>query len=275
MPSNHRIAITRTPPVRLRPIALPVEHGGWGLLAAPVILGLWLAPSLAGIGLSVAALGAFLVRQPLKLAFGDYQRGKRYPRTVWAERFALGYGAIALIGLICAIISLATPFWLPIVLATPFALGQLFFDLRKESRALVAELFGAVAISALAAAIMMAAGRPASRALLALVAAGVTSRHRDHLRPDSLTPRAQRTGSPRAGILVARCGFRAGWRIGYSRMDRRARAGGLCVGGVALLDWVVTAQPVYAGAAGRWARGAGKPDHSCRHRSRHAFLTHY
>lgn len=167
MPSDHQVAMVRSSPVRLRPIALPVEHGGWGLLAAPVVLGVWLAPSLAGIGLSVAALGVFLARQPLKLAFGDYQRGKRYPRTVWAERFALGYGAIALIGLICAITSAAAPFWLPIVLATPFALGQLFFDLRKASRALAAELCGAVAISALAAAIMMAAGWPASRALLA------------------------------------------------------------------------------------------------------------
>lgn len=119
MPSDHQVAMVRSSPVRLRPIALPVEHGGWGLLAAPVVLGVWLAPSLAGIGLSVAALGVFLARQPLKLAFGDYQRGKRYPRTVWAERFALGYGAIALIGLICAITSAAAPFWLPIVLATP------------------------------------------------------------------------------------------------------------------------------------------------------------
>ncbi|ACL26444.1 YwiC-like family protein [Chloroflexus aggregans] len=165
MSSDHHVAMVKPAPVRLRLIALPVEHGGWGLLAAPVVLGLWLAPSLAGIGLSIAALGAFLARQPLKLAFGDYQRGKQYPRTVWAKRFALGYGAIGLIGLIGAITSAATPFWLPIVLATPFALGQLWFDLRKESRALTAELFGAVAISALAAAIMMASGRPASRAL--------------------------------------------------------------------------------------------------------------
>lgn len=166
MPSDHHVAMVKLAPVRLRPIALPVEHGGWGLLAAPVVLGVWLAPSLAGIGLSVAALGVFLARQPLKLALGDYQRGKRYPRTVWAERFALGYGAIALTGLIGAIMSAAAPFWLPIVLAAPFALVQLFFDLRKASRALAAELCGAVAISALAAAIMMAAGWPASPALL-------------------------------------------------------------------------------------------------------------
>ncbi|OAN36332.1 prenyltransferase [Chloroflexus islandicus] len=166
MSSDHHVAMKQSSSVRLRPIALPVEHGGWGLLAAPVALGLWLAPSLAGVWLGLAALGAFLTRQPLKLALGDYQRGKRYPRTIWAERFALGYGAIALIGLILAIRSAAAPFWLPIALAVPIALGQLLFDVRKQSRALVAELFGAVAISALAAAIMMADGWPLWPALL-------------------------------------------------------------------------------------------------------------
>ncbi len=79
--------------VRLRPIALPVEHGGWGFLGAPIVLGLWVAPSVAGFWLSLAALGVFLTRQPLKLALGDRQRGKRYPRTVWAERFVVLYGA--------------------------------------------------------------------------------------------------------------------------------------------------------------------------------------
>jgi hypothetical protein len=56
--------------VRLRPIALPTEHGGWSLLAAPILLGLRLAPSAADAWLSLAALGAFLTRQPLELAWG-------------------------------------------------------------------------------------------------------------------------------------------------------------------------------------------------------------
>ncbi len=85
-----------TPSVRLRPIALPTEHGGWGLLGAPILLGLWVAPSVAGAWLSLAALAAFLTRQPLKLALGDRRRGKRFPRTIWADRFALFYSAIAL-----------------------------------------------------------------------------------------------------------------------------------------------------------------------------------
>ncbi|WP_322512155.1 YwiC-like family protein [Chloroflexus sp.] len=167
MQRDDRVTSAQAPSARLRPIALPVEHGGWGLLAAPVVLGLWLAPSLASVWLSLAALGVFLTRQPLKVALGDYRRGKRYPRTIWAERFALGYSAIALLGLSLAISSAAAPFWLPIALAAPFALGQLFFDLRKQSRALAAELCGAVAISALVAAMLLADGWPLPPALLA------------------------------------------------------------------------------------------------------------
>ncbi|MGQ9613478.1 MAG: YwiC-like family protein [Chloroflexus sp.] len=101
--------------------------------------------------MSLAALGAFLGRQPLKLAVGDYHRGKRYPRTVWAERLVLGYGAITLLAIGMASWYAAFPFWPPIILAVPFAVVQLFFDLRKQSRALLAELAGATAISALAA----------------------------------------------------------------------------------------------------------------------------
>ncbi len=156
-----------TPPaVRLRPIALPVEHGGWGLLIAPLITGLWLAPSPAGGWLSLAALGAFLTRQPLKLAVGDRLRRKRYPRTVWAERFAIGYSLIALLGLIGAILTATSPFWLPLALAAPFATLQISYDLRRQSRELLAELSGAIAINGLAPALMLAAGWPLWSALL-------------------------------------------------------------------------------------------------------------
>jgi hypothetical protein len=152
--------------VRLRPIALPMEHGGWSFLGAPVLLGLLVAPTPAGFWLSLAALGAFLTRQPLKLALGDWRRGKRFPRTAWAERFALLYGAIALGAFTAAWLTAAHPFWLPLTLAAPLAAVQLFYDLRKQSRATVAELSGAAAISSVAAAIAMAAGRPPGPALL-------------------------------------------------------------------------------------------------------------
>lgn len=151
-------APTRAEPVRLRPIALPVEHGGWAFLGAPVLLGLLVAPSAAGAWLGLAALGAFLTRQPLKLAIGDRRRGRRYPRTVVAERFVLLYGAVAMLAFGAAWLTTAHPFWAPLLLAAPLAALQFRLDVLKQSRALLAELGGAVAISAAAAAIAQAGG---------------------------------------------------------------------------------------------------------------------
>ncbi|HMQ32986.1 MAG TPA: YwiC-like family protein [Chloroflexaceae bacterium] len=151
-------APTRSEPVRLRPIALPVEHGGWAFLGAPVLLGMLVAPSVAGAWLGLAALGAFLTRQPLKLAVGDRRRGRRFPRTAVAERFVLLYATAALLAFVVAWMIAAHPFWAPLLLAAPLAAAQLSFDLRKQSRALPAELAGAVAISSLAATIATAGG---------------------------------------------------------------------------------------------------------------------
>jgi hypothetical protein len=56
-------------------------------------------PSLAGPGLGVATVCAFLTRRPLKIAAGDRRRGRRFPRTPVAGRFALLYGSVPLAGL--------------------------------------------------------------------------------------------------------------------------------------------------------------------------------
>jgi len=154
----NRVVTSHAPAVRLRPIALPVEHGGWGLLATPILLGLAVAPSAAGAWLAVAALGAFLTRQPLRLALGDWQRGKRYPRTMWAWRLAVAFAALVVAGV--ALAGCATPhaFWLPLIVAAPLAVVQFAYDLRNDGRAFVAEVCGATSLGSLAAAMAMAAG---------------------------------------------------------------------------------------------------------------------
>jgi hypothetical protein len=62
--------------VSLRAVALPPEHGGWGFVLEPLILGLAVAPSAAGAALAFFALGAFLARHPLKLLLNDVSRGR-------------------------------------------------------------------------------------------------------------------------------------------------------------------------------------------------------
>ncbi len=146
--------------VRIRPVALPVEHGGWGLLFEPIVLGLLLAPSLAGLFLSVAAMGAFLARHPFKLAVGDWRRNRRTSRTALAERFAILYFVMAILGLAVAITSGGGAFLLPLLFAAPIAVVQLFYDSMGRSRALIAELTGAISTGAVATAIAIAGGWP-------------------------------------------------------------------------------------------------------------------
>jgi hypothetical protein len=152
--------------VRLRPIALPVEHGGWALVGAPILLGLWVAPSVSGAWLGVAALAVFLARQPAGLALSDWRRGRRYPRTRWAEGFALGYALAALAALACAAVTARGAFWPPLALAAPLVAVQVAHDLASRGRALAAQVCGATASGAVAAAIVMAEGWPLRQAVV-------------------------------------------------------------------------------------------------------------
>lgn len=148
----------RSTGVRLKSVALPVEHGGWGLALEPVVLGLALAPSLSGALLCVSVMGAFLARHPLKLVVADRRRGRRFPRTPVAERFVLLYGSIALLSFIAALkIGPVELLW-PLALAAPFAAVQLLYDALGRSRSLWPELAGSCSMAAVAASLALAGG---------------------------------------------------------------------------------------------------------------------
>jgi hypothetical protein len=146
-------------------VALPAEHGGWGFLAEPVVLGLVLAPSSAGGCLAFAALAGFLSRHPLRLWLLDRRKGVRHPRTALAERFFVGYAALAALLLAGAFALAEAPFWPALALAAPSGLLALGFDARGRSREALPELSGAVALGASAAAIALAGGAPPGVAL--------------------------------------------------------------------------------------------------------------
>ncbi len=154
--------------VRSRPlwrsVAIPSEHGGWGLTLEPVLLGLLLAWSWAGLLLGVAAFVAFLVRTPLKIVAVDRRRGRWLDRSRLALRVSAGE-LVALVGLVVATGALAGWRWLvPVGLAVPFVAVELWFDVRSRSRRLAPELCGAVGIAAVAAAIVVAGGGGAALA---------------------------------------------------------------------------------------------------------------
>ena len=144
--------------VPLRSVALPTEHGGWSLTLEPVILGLIVAPAVAGWALGGAALAAFVARTPLRVLLVDRWRGRRLPRTRLAARvFALEMGLIVVLATIAAI-SAEAAFWWPLLVAAPLIGLELWFDMRSRSRRLVPELAGTIGIGSVAAAVALAGG---------------------------------------------------------------------------------------------------------------------
>jgi len=158
-------------------VAVPTEHGGWGLTLEPALLGLLVAPSWAGAALAAAGLVAFLARTPVKYALVDRWRRRRLPRTLLAEKVA----AIEL-GLLAALVSVAAvtaenAFWAPIAIALPLVAVELWFDMRSRSRRLLPELAGTIGIGGVAAAIVLAGdgGYALAGALWCIVAARATA----------------------------------------------------------------------------------------------------
>jgi hypothetical protein len=94
----------------------------------------------------------------------DRRKGTRYPRTALAERFVLGYLAVAAGGLLAALHWSTSPFWPALAAAAPLGLVALAFDALGRSREAVAETAGAMVLAGAASAIALAGGFPASLA---------------------------------------------------------------------------------------------------------------
>jgi hypothetical protein len=161
-----------------RTVALPVEHGGWGFLLEPVLLGLLVAPSGAAAALSLAVIAAFLLRQPAKIILVDWRRGRTFARTQLAWRFAILYAGIALLG-VATTVSLAGIDWLlPPLLALPFGLIFLYYDLTQPGRTWQAEIAAPVALASATASMAIVDGwmlGPSLALWIALTARAVPS----------------------------------------------------------------------------------------------------
>jgi hypothetical protein len=211
----------------LRAVAVPIEHGGWGLTAEPVLLGLLVAPTAAGIGLGLAALMAFVARTPLKVLLVDAHRRRELDRTKLARRVLAGEGVV-LVALIAVALRVAkSAFWMPLVVVGPLLAIELWFDMRSRSRRLIPELAGAVGITGVAAIVMLAGGEGGAVAVavwLILIARSLTA---------IVTVRDQvgrlhgRSGHPRR-IVAADLGA-AALAIAAVAIERSAAAGAVAV----------------------------------------------
>lgn len=146
-------------------IALPVEHGSWGLTLEPVLLGLLVAPTLAGALLALAAVSVFLTRQPFRVLQIERRRGNLGTRYRMAFRFTVIYAGAGLLLFAAAWYLSPQPFLLPLLAAIPFVLIFYYYDTRHESRSWQAELAAPVAFSAVTASIALLGGWSLSVAL--------------------------------------------------------------------------------------------------------------
>ena len=201
-----------------RTVAVPSEHGGWGLTFEPVLLGLIVAPSWAGVVIGAAAMLAFMARTPAKVVLVDSWRHRRLPRTRVAALVAAAEIAVLVVLLGVAAATASGPFWIPLIAAVPLIAVELWFDMRSRSRRLVPELAGTVGIGGVAAAIVLAADGGAvlaAGAWLVIVARAVASlpfvrfqlrrvKHQPHRRWAQDLAQA-------AGSVLALVGVAVGW----------------------------------------------------------------
>ncbi len=202
--------------VRWQAVAVPSEHGGWSLTAEPALLGLFVAWSLPGLALGVAAMVAFVARTPLKLVLVDRFRQRWLPRTTLATQVA-AIEILAIVGLVTYAVLAGSAFWPPLLVAAPLVALELWFDMRSRSRRLIPELAGSIGIGAIATAIALADGVSADIAWgLWLVVAARSVAAVPYVRTQVLRLRSN-PGSNRhsdlaqaAAVVVAMIGWAAG-----------------------------------------------------------------
>lgn len=187
-------------------VFLPKEHGSWSLALEPVVLGLLIAPSMAGLALACASVTVLFLRRPFKAALGSAGTDRRGP----AGFAFVVLASFSLIGLGEAFLFASPQMLWPLLVAVPFCVLYGYFDGQGDSRAAAAELSGSAAFAVLPLAFATLAGWPASAALALAALALIRSI------PTVLTVRGylrmskSRPFTPAVPLSAAALGFSAG-----------------------------------------------------------------
>ena len=117
-------------------IFLPQDHGSWVLIFSPLLIGLFAGGrfSLASLYLVIAAIAAFLIRQPITVAVKVYS-GRRSQADLSAASFwIMVYGIIILLALIGLLISGNAYILLLAIPGVPVFAWHLWLVSRREER---------------------------------------------------------------------------------------------------------------------------------------------
>ena len=142
---------------KMKSIALPNEHGSWGILFEPLVLGIAVAPSLASPFVALLYIGAFLSRQPLKWFFADLKARRERPQTAAARMFAFVFLAITAIGFFGTLAFAGVVPLLPLIITAPLGAVTLWFDVSGKSRRVAPEMAGVLTLASSAAVCGLAA----------------------------------------------------------------------------------------------------------------------
>jgi hypothetical protein len=171
MRQPNRLGASSPPPSAQRgwpawkPVVIPAEHGGWGFMLEPVLLGSLVAPSWAALLLGIATITGFLIRHPLKLILVDRRRGLTTTRTQRARIVIAAFAIVSGICFLTALLLAGPAFLTPLALAVPFVAVYLYYDLTRPGRTLQAELTGPVALAFVASSMAIIDGWPLLNAL--------------------------------------------------------------------------------------------------------------
>lgn len=138
------------PPIRT---LLPPEHGSWFMLGFPLVLGLLLRPSLAGLCLGLAALAFFMSRPALRRVLNGQKEPAQWRALGLLGTLAAGFGVVTWV--------LSGPrFFVPLACIAPLVFLALRADLDRAVRSLWVEMAAQGAFAGLLAAILVASGDP-------------------------------------------------------------------------------------------------------------------
>jgi hypothetical protein len=234
---------------------VPTEHGGWGLTAEPVLLGLLVAPSLAGLCLGLAAILAFLARTPLRVVLVDRYRHRDLRRTALARRVLVAEAAVIIALVAVAAVAATDRFWWPAAIAAPLVAVELWFDTRSRSRRLAPELAGTIGICSVAAMIVLAAGHSSSEATAVwLVLAGRATTAIPHVR--ALVARLHDRSTPARVGFVADTTALAAVALAAA-IDPSVAAGAVAVACVVAIQRLTSRRPAPAKIIGLRQTGLG------------------